>query len=534
MAITITSEKVYYKGSLQGSPPGGSGYTYGKAGGDGYSGSFCTVYQLKTTTPISNFTFKAKYINDNTSSSKYLGVYVTDTANSAYHNCYGGQNGITTHTYFRIGWSCTNKGSFVSSTSGWGTSIVTGLSIPAGTFYVYLFPYQALTTNSQTTWYGPTTDSSSNRATFTGSWTKSTYTISYNANGGTGAPSNQTKYQDINLALSSTKTTKADTTGSIYTMTFNGNGGTSSKTSASAASTISYTFKNWNTKSDGSGTSYTSGASYTGNASVTLYAQYTSSTSYGTITTATASKSSETSTRTITFDATTNGGVSNPASENSTATITYSPKSNSWYSAASDGSIVAAMNTSYTISATQTVYAQWESTTGAYSTITLPTASKNDTYNYYYVSLNSNGGKETFDSLTSTQTTSYSLKGWYTAASGGTKRDNGYIPTASEKLYAQFNSSAGAYSSVSLPTPTRVGYDFLGWATSASATEGITGSYTPSSNVTLYAIWKIKGQVHIRVGNTWKTAIPYVYTNNEWKQCAPYVYTNNEWKQCGG
>ena len=36
MAITITSEKVYYKGSLQGSPPSGSGYTYGKAGGDGY------------------------------------------------------------------------------------------------------------------------------------------------------------------------------------------------------------------------------------------------------------------------------------------------------------------------------------------------------------------------------------------------------------------------------------------------------------------------------------------------------------------
>jgi hypothetical protein len=59
---------------------------------------------------------------------------------------------------------------------------------------VYLFPYQALTTTTDSTWYSPTTDSSANRATFTGSWTRGTYTISYNANGGTGAPSSQTKY----------------------------------------------------------------------------------------------------------------------------------------------------------------------------------------------------------------------------------------------------------------------------------------------------------------------------------------------------
>lgn len=46
--------------------------------------------------------------------------------------------------------------------------------------------------------------------------------------------------------------------------------------------------------------------------------------------------------------------------------------------------------------------------------------------------------------------------------------------------------------SVTLPTPTREGHDFLGWAVSKTATSGTTGTYTPSSNVTLYAIWKIK------------------------------------------
>jgi hypothetical protein len=44
MAITITSEKSYYKGSLTGSPPSGSGYKYGQAGGDGYGSAYCTVY----------------------------------------------------------------------------------------------------------------------------------------------------------------------------------------------------------------------------------------------------------------------------------------------------------------------------------------------------------------------------------------------------------------------------------------------------------------------------------------------------------
>ncbi len=73
----------------------------------------------------------------------------------------------------------------------------------------------------------------------------SAYTITYDANGGSGAPSSQTKAYGIKQTLSSTKPTR--------------NG---------------YTFVNWNTKKDGSGTSYSAGASYTANVSVTLYAQW--------------------------------------------------------------------------------------------------------------------------------------------------------------------------------------------------------------------------------------------------------------------
>ena len=76
--------------------------------------------------------------------------------------------------------------------------------------------------------------------------TAAVYTISYNANGGSGAPSSQTKDGGIDIALSSTVPTRSGCT-----------------------------FTGWNTKADGSGTSYANGATFTGNANTTLYAQWT-------------------------------------------------------------------------------------------------------------------------------------------------------------------------------------------------------------------------------------------------------------------
>lgn len=200
--------------------------------------------------------------------------------------------------------------------------------------------------------------------------TVATYTVSYNANGGTGAPSSQTKTHGTALTLSSTKPTKSSTTATGYTVTFNGNGGTPSKTSASATNTTSYTFSKWNTKADGSGTSYSAGGSYTANASATLYAQYTSSTAKGSVTTATASRGNGSATRTVTINA--NGGSSTVTSRTSTATITYA--CSGWYTAASGGSKRASAGAAYTPTATETVFAQWTETTGAYSAVTLPTA----------------------------------------------------------------------------------------------------------------------------------------------------------------
>ena len=112
----------------------------------------------------------------------------------------------------------------------------------------------------------------------------STYTVTYNANGGSGAPASQTKTHGQTLTLSTTKPTRANSSAGSYTVTLDANGGSVSTTSLTAARTTSYTFKNWNTAANGSGTSYASGASFTTDANTTLYAQWNSSTSTASVT----------------------------------------------------------------------------------------------------------------------------------------------------------------------------------------------------------------------------------------------------------
>lgn len=74
-------------------------------------------------------------------------------------------------------------------------------------------------------------------------WKAQTYTISYNANGGSGAPGSQTKTHGVTLTLSSTKPTRDG-----------------------------YEFLGWATSSTATSATYSAGGSYTNNAAATLYA----------------------------------------------------------------------------------------------------------------------------------------------------------------------------------------------------------------------------------------------------------------------
>lgn len=149
-------------------------------------------------------------------------------------------------------------------------------------------------------------------------WKANTYTVSYNANGGSGAPSNQTKTYGVTLTLSNTKPTRTG-----------------------------YTFSAWNTAQNGSGTSYAPGGSYTANAAVTLYAQWTANTYV------------------VTFDA--QGGSVTPASKSVTYGQPYGSlpvpvragyRFDGWFTVATGGTQVTA-ETVVTVTAAQTLYAHW-------------------------------------------------------------------------------------------------------------------------------------------------------------------------------
>ena len=146
-------------------------------------------------------------------------------------------------------------------------------------------------------------------------------TVIFDANGGSNPPASQIKLFGTNINLP----TSLPTAPPSCTLTYNANGGTVSP----ASKTMAVTFKNWNTKADGTGTAYAPGASYPGSAgstpasSVTLYAQWNYPTA-GTLPTPT-----------------------KPGNEYFVG----------WYTAASGGTKI---TSSYLVTKNTTVYARWQ------------------------------------------------------------------------------------------------------------------------------------------------------------------------------
>ena len=115
------------------------------------------------------------------------------------------------------------------------------------------------------------------------------------------------------------------------------------------------------------------------------------------------------------------------------------------------------------------------------SSVTTPTPTKNYTLTY-----NANNGSVS----PSSKSVACVCNGWFTAASGGTKRANAgasYTPTQNETIYAQWmNPTMG-----SLAIPTRTGYTFNGWFTASNGGEPVTNETTMTGNTTIYAQWAL-------------------------------------------
>ena len=129
-----------------------------------------------------------------------------------------------------------------NQTKIYGQSITLSSSKPIRTGYT--FQGWATTSSATTATYQPGATYTANaNLTLYAVWKANTYTVTYNANGGTGAPSSQTKTYGVNLTLSSTKPTRTG-----------------------------YTFQGWAASQSATSAQYQPGGKYTGNANLTLYA----------------------------------------------------------------------------------------------------------------------------------------------------------------------------------------------------------------------------------------------------------------------
>jgi uncharacterized repeat protein (TIGR02543 family) len=313
------------------------------------------------------------------------------------------------------------------------------------------------------------------------------YTVSYNANGGTGTMTDTSSpYYD----------------GNLFTVL----------TNAFTAPTNKH-FAGWNTAANGSGTSYTEGSSYAISANVTLYAQWEYNAQY-----------------TVSYNE--NGGsgsmtdTSSPYYDGNSFTVltnAFTAPTNKhfagWNTAANGSGTSYTEGSSYAISANVTLYAQWE-------------------YNEQFtVSYNENGGTGTMTDTSSpyydgnlftvltnafTAPTNKHFAGWNTAANGsGTSYTEGssYAISANVTLYAQweyneqftvsYNENGGTGTMTDSSSPYYDGNSFTvltnaftapaymhftGWndAADGSGTAYATGSSNViHANVTLYAQWAL-------------------------------------------
>ena len=304
-----------------------------------------------------------------------------------------------------------------------------------------------------------------------------TYTVNYNANGGSRAPSSQTKIHDSTLILSNDIPYRSN-----------------------------YEFVGWATNSTASVASYYAGGEYTDNASVTLYAVWRY----------------KPATYTVTFDA--NGGTNAPSSQTKTygvaltLTTAIPTRANyrfvGWSKDRNATSASYFAGSSYTDNASVTLYAVW-----AYS----PES--------YTVRYDANGGTGAPASQSKTYgvpltlsdekpvRSYYEFLGW---AKSPDALSPEYMPGSSYNeneevtLYAVWKSTLETYTvsydanggsvapanqiktedialKLSSDIPIRNGYEFLGWAespTATSATYAAGATYFENADITLYAVWR--------------------------------------------
>ena len=292
--------------------------------------------------------------------------------------------------------------------------------------------------------------------------------VSFDANGGTGAPASQTKIYGSILTLSSTRPTRTG-----------------------------YTFQGWSTTRNGA-VSYQPGGSYGADQPVTMYAVW------------------KADTYAVSYNA--NGGTGAPASQTKTygSPLTLSsqkPEREGFdflgWAASANGSVSYQPGSTYTDNSAVTLYAVWKQKT-------------------YTVSYDSNGGDVTPEEQVKNygtavtiseirpKKTGYNFTGWLADNGTGYSPGDSYAVEADVLLTAQWeqirysisydanggtNAPAsqeklyGTEIALSDSIPEREDYTFLGWAEDPSAQEAEYhpgDSFTENKDLLLYAVWELE------------------------------------------
>ena len=376
-------------------------------------------------------------------------------------------------------------------------------------------------------------------------WQPHTYTITYNANGGSGAPNSQIKTHDISLTLSNTQPTRNGysfvgwaesstatnidyTAGAeytkegnailyavwreIYTVNYDANGGSGAPESQIKTKNVTlilssteptregYKFEGWATEKNVKRVDYLPGATYTEEYGTTLYAVWIAETYK------------------VTYNA--NGGTGAPSEQTKTYDIpltlstTVPTRSGyvfmGWAEIPEPDLAVYNAGDEYTDERPLTLYAVWKKT--------------------YTIKYDANGGSNApnnqtkIEGITLTLSTDeptregYDFLGWAEDSNANIadySKGGWYTNNAATTLYAVWdahkytvsydaNGGTGAPSAqtktygtnlvLSTVIPTKTGYDFVGWASNKNAANkdySSGGIYTTEDDTTLYAVWEL-------------------------------------------
>lgn len=405
--------------------------------------------------------------------------------------------------------------------SNGGTVTINGLSDLSGTKYVgfYMsgnayFPYVG-------TYGRPNVGVNITSLTAT----KNTYTITYNANGGTGTTASQSVLPGNNVTLNANGFTAPPASSPVHTIYLKDENGNPSVNGI--ATCYENKFYRWGLNS-ATGTSYQPGASYGPvNSDTVFYAKWSTNYELGSST----KSSTESQGYQVIFDAVTNGG--------SCSTTVLNSKIYTYYDFA--GWLNSGKTKTYPVGSkvggptAYTYYESWTSRTENGS-IQLPVATKtNPSSISIAIYLNANGGTCSITSKQSSAKLTYDFDGWYDEDTRVGGANDNFVPDQATTLTARFTTITGSFNEIILPTPYRQGYEFLGWSIDENATSGAIGQYIPSGGETLYAIWKPKGTVRISInGDMTKKAQAYIFHDGAWHLTQPQTSYNNNWKINGG